>query len=364
MNRLLTFVGVIFTCIYSVKAQELTLLQKLPNELRENSGMANYGDSIFYFHNDSGHPNDIYRYHKKSKTLEKFTVPEAINVDWEEMAQDSDGNLYIGDFGNNANSRKDLKIYKINNPEKHSLNNYNVEVIRFSYARQREFAPSKNERHYDMEAMFWFKDSLYLFSKNRTEPYDGKCYMYVLPAKVGTYTLSPVDSFLFPAQDYRLGWITAADISPDGKMIALLSSHKMHIFIGDFDQLSFFQGEYLEVDFNHLSQKEAIVFKKDGSGVFITDEENQIGPNLYAYNFETQTVIKPETKVKKKVFSDAIDFSGNSTLIEVYVYDLTGRLCYQKTTMDVVSLSFLPPQLYVVYLKSGNEVEWFKWGKM
>jgi len=364
MNRILTFVGVIHFFIFSAHAQELTLLQNLPKELRENSGMASYGDSIFYFHNDSGHPNDIYRYHKENKTLEKFSVPGTSNLDWEELAQDADGNLYIGDFGNNANRRKDLKIYKINNPETHSPENYNVEVMTISYARQNAFEPAKEERHYDMEAMFWFGDSLYLFSKNRTEPYDGKCYMYTIPAKGGTYILSPVDSFLFPAQDYRLGWITAADISPDGKMIALLSSHKMHLFKGDFSEIRFFQGVYEEVDFNHLSQKEAIVFKKDGSGVFITDEENQIGPNLYEYNFATQAINTPEVKVKKKVFSNAIDFSGNPNEIEVYVYDFTGRLCYQTTTLDVVSLDFLPPQLYVVYLKSGKEIEWFKWGRM
>jgi sugar lactone lactonase YvrE len=35
------------------------------------------------------------------------------NIDWEDITKDKDGNLYVGDFGNNDNERKDLCIYKI-----------------------------------------------------------------------------------------------------------------------------------------------------------------------------------------------------------------------------------------------------------
>jgi hypothetical protein len=34
------------------------------------------------------------------------------NIDWEDT-KDKNGNLYVGDFGNNDNERKDLCIYKI-----------------------------------------------------------------------------------------------------------------------------------------------------------------------------------------------------------------------------------------------------------
>jgi hypothetical protein len=34
------------------------------------------------------------------------------NIDWEDITKDKDGNLYVGDFGND-NERKDLCIYKI-----------------------------------------------------------------------------------------------------------------------------------------------------------------------------------------------------------------------------------------------------------
>jgi len=355
-----SFIG-IFILIGELFTQTLTLIQELPEELVENSGMAVYGDSIFYFHNDSGHPNELFRFSLNSGRLTKFNVPNTTNVDWEELAKDDEGNLYIGDFGNNSNNRQDLKIYKINNPETNSETELDAQEIHISYTNQNAFPPQRDGRYFDMEAMLWFKDSLYLFSKNRTEPYDGKCYMYVLPAMAGTYELAPVDSFLFPDDDYRLGWITAADISKDKQTVALLSSYKMHVFSGDFSKTRFFEGEYTEVNFKHLSQKEAIAFKEDGYGVFITDEKFQIGPNLYEYNFKTQELTHTKSPIKRKVYSDAIDFGGNPENCEVSIYDLTGKLHYQVTTNSWVHLGFLKPQIYIIHVKTDARTEYFRW---
>jgi hypothetical protein len=31
---------------------------------------------------------------------------QTANIDWEDITKDKDGNLYVGDFGNNDNERK------------------------------------------------------------------------------------------------------------------------------------------------------------------------------------------------------------------------------------------------------------------
>ncbi|MBT8326148.1 MAG: hypothetical protein KJP21_00410, partial [Bacteroidia bacterium] len=101
----------------SVAAQTIQTLETLPAVLNENSGMVAYSSNSFYFINDGGNEASIYRYDTTSKIATEIIVRNASNVDWEDLAQDKSGNLYIGDFGNNDNNRTNLAIYLVGNPE-------------------------------------------------------------------------------------------------------------------------------------------------------------------------------------------------------------------------------------------------------
>jgi uncharacterized protein YdgA (DUF945 family) len=56
---------------------------------------------------DSGNANKIYGLNQTRKNI---TI-RMLKIDWEEITKDKEGNLYIGDFGNNEN-KEDLCIYK------------------------------------------------------------------------------------------------------------------------------------------------------------------------------------------------------------------------------------------------------------
>ena len=78
---------------------------------------------------------------------------------------------YIGDFGNNYNARKDSFIYEIVHPE---MEGYEyTEKITFTYSNQKAFPTPLNQQNFDCEVMVWYADSIYLFTKNRTTPFDG-----------------------------------------------------------------------------------------------------------------------------------------------------------------------------------------------
>ena len=63
---------------------------------------------------DSGNANEIYGLNFENGAIEKtLTIENTENIDWEDITKDKEGNLYIGDFGNNDNERKDLCIYKM-----------------------------------------------------------------------------------------------------------------------------------------------------------------------------------------------------------------------------------------------------------
>ena len=185
---------------------------KLPKELTEVSGLYRAAPDSLWWHNDGGHPAELFLTDSRGALLWKTPVPDALNRDWEDLTADDKGNLYIGDFGNNFNRRRDLAIY-IFHPASRRLDS-----IRFQYPDQQAFPPEPGRQNFDMEACFWFQDSLHLFSKNRLHRGNYYTKHYTLPARPGTYTATLRDSLYLKKRV-----VTAAAISPDGRSAALLA---------------------------------------------------------------------------------------------------------------------------------------------
>ncbi len=289
----------ILTGATTATAQPINLREvcKLDDKASETSALE-FTDGIFWTLNDSGGEAALYPFDTTGVINRKLRIGGASNTDWEDLAQDDSGNVYIGDFGNNDNYRRDLRIYKIPNPSLISADIVNAEKISFAYSDQTEFPPSDKFLDFDMEAMIWFKGALYLFSKNRTDPFDGMVHVYKLPDAPGRYTAALIDSFYTGPGTMYENWITSADISPDGTKLILLSQSKAFLFM-NFPGDSFFAGEKRTLEFSFISQKEAVCFVNNRE-VYITDELllNVIGQKLYYMNLDevlsTDTPPAPE----------------------------------------------------------------------
>ena len=85
---------------------------KLPSQLNEISGIEIINDTIFVAINDSGNEPILFLLNKEAKILKTVKINGAENNDWEDLAADEE-HIYIGDFGNNLNKRKELIIYKV-----------------------------------------------------------------------------------------------------------------------------------------------------------------------------------------------------------------------------------------------------------
>ncbi len=262
---------------------QLTYITKLPKKLKENSGMAIGKDSTVWFVNDGGNEDKIYQINNKGKILKELEVKNAKNKDWEDMAQDKDGNVYIADTGNNANKRKDLIIYKIPNPDKEKGDKTKAEQIEFSFPEQKKFPPKKKKLLYDTEAIFYAKDSLYLITKNRSDPFNGNALIYRIPAKKGNYKATYLGEFI-PCTDFSTCKITAADISQDGKTVALLGYGKLWLFT-NFDLSNFFEGELKTIDLGVRTQLESISFLNNKTLLLSDEQLHKSGRNLYSYSF-------------------------------------------------------------------------------
>ena len=143
---------------------QLTVVTDLPKTLREVSGMEPVaGANSLWMLNDSGNSAKLYQVSTQGKILKEVVV-KAKNHDWEDLASDAEGNLYIADIGNNGNDRKNLVILKIKHQDLSGKKKVSVQKIQFSYPEQQQFPAKKTQRVFDAESLFWFQENVYIFT--------------------------------------------------------------------------------------------------------------------------------------------------------------------------------------------------------
>ncbi|WP_313503478.1 hypothetical protein [Kaistella carnis] len=288
MNRLFlaTTAAMILSC--STNSTVLKHVAQFPNSLKEVSGIA-YKNNLLYSIEDRGNENKVTVLDLTGKIQKTITLNNTQNNDWEDLTFDPKGNLYIGDFGNNANDRKDLAIYKINQSD---LTNETAEVaytVSFEYPEQTEFPPKKKDFMFDVEGFFEYQNFFYLFTKNRSKGFDGSSYVYKIPNTAGHHKAELIKT-IKTCSDYQNCAITSAAISPDQTKFVLLSHSKIWLF-ENFSADNIADGKMSEIDLDHFSQKEAVTFKNNETLLIADERVKKTGGNLYELN------LKP---VKKK----------------------------------------------------------------
>ncbi|KFF16124.1 hypothetical protein [Flavobacterium hydatis] len=282
------YISIIVAFILLACQQDSTVLEtlySLPKKLKEVSGIIySPENSILWTLEDSGNANKIYGLNAQGELAKTVTITNATNVDWEDITKDKAGNLYIGDFGNNDNIRKDLCIYKIDKSALGKENAVSSYKISFAYPEQKDFPPKKSEMFYDVEGFFEFNNNFYLFTKNRSKNFDGTASIYKIPNAAGKQKATLVGTFK-TCSNYNHCAITSAAISLDTKKVVVLCHDKIILF-QDFQGDNFLKGTQTEIDLGHFSQKEAVAFK-DNKTLLIADEKTKkIGGMVYEYSFK------------------------------------------------------------------------------
>jgi hypothetical protein len=273
---------VYFSLIGSCAGQDFQEMGTLPHSIDESSGLEIHSSGHqFWTFNDSGGKAMLYLVDSLGKLQRSLEISNAWNRDWEDITRDNKGNIYIGNIGNNSNANKDLCIFKIANPDSSDQKSVAAEVIKFRYEDQISFPPDNKNKYFDCEALMWQHGKLYMVTKNRTKPFDGLTHLYVLPDQPGEHIARKIGSFDTGGKDMYNYWITAGDISSDGKQMVLLSGDKIWLFY-DYDKDAFFDGQHQVISLPHSTQKEGICFS-DAQTLFLTDEawKNKVGRRLY-----------------------------------------------------------------------------------
>ena len=215
---------------------------------------------------------------RKAELWPGLELVGASNIDWESLAIGND-TLFVADMGNNGNARRDLGVYVL--PEPNPLSVDRVRPTAFwpiAYPGQTEFPAT--QWHYDCEAVFHHSGRLYFLTKHRApgelKTPETSTDLYRLDT---TFTdrvnvLTHVDH-----HDDLGGWVTAADLSPNGKTLAVLAlvpEASVWLFdapeVGDAFLSS--KSRRITLDRAALKQAEGLVWADDRK-LILTNEQRQ-----------------------------------------------------------------------------------------
>ena len=198
-----------------------------PALLTECSGLVHSlrYSGVFWALGDGGSGASIVPVAADGKLAQGWNRPVQIdgrrNNDWEDIALDDQGNLIIADLGNNNGRRKQLMLHFVPEPKPGAVSVRPTRTLRVHYEDQKGASPD-----YDCEAVFSVAGRIYCLTKHRS---DTRTRLYRLDGESAKRSnpLRLVGSF-----DVG-GMVTAADASPDGKMISVLTYTALWVFSYD-----------------------------------------------------------------------------------------------------------------------------------
>jgi len=310
MTKKITFnllIAVIITVIVFVGHQIRRLEEKktfsLDKHLKEISGIEFDKRKRLWAINDGGDEAKLYRLDENGNITRSIEIENAKNWDWEDMTQDVFGHFFIGDFGNNGKDRQWMTIYKIENPIDIKSDKTKAEIIKFTHPDFQSEQDDKiyKDAHYDIEAFVYFNRKLYLFTKNRTSPFDGKTRIYRIGDHAANFKAEYVNEFKTCTIIRELCWITSAALSPDRTKLVLLDSERIWLF-ENWQNDDFFSGDAYQINLGIVTQKEAVAFLDDNTVIFTDEVFSGFGGNGYIIKLDQtqKTKIPKLSKTKYK----------------------------------------------------------------
>jgi hypothetical protein len=242
---------------------------RLPDVIAEPSGAvaSRIHRGVLWVHGDSGTSAAVFAV-RDEQILARVELKGVENVDWEDIAVQP-GLLWIGDVGNNAQTREDLRVHLIREPDpaRGSTTVVPERTIQFRY-------PDRDETpNWDAESLFVHDERLWLLTKHRA---DTKTTLYVFPPG-DDVVLERVSEFDLGGSAFRFGGrASGATTSPDGRYLAVLSYHALFLFdlVGDPPHPLAKLVHRVELETATLRQCEAVAWTD--SGLVIINEAGRV----------------------------------------------------------------------------------------
>jgi len=257
--------------------------------------------------------------------------------------------IYIGDFGNNAGTRTDLKVYRVDISDYFTNDTVNAEIIHFTYADQTNFSNQIYAHNFDAEALISIGDSLYIFTKNWL---DAKSNIYSLSKIPGTYSTTKVDQLETSAL------ITGADYNPISNKLILSGYSFTNPFIVQLSQFEndlFSSGTLNKVVLNvdESIQIEGICSQQDNQ-YFLSSETHSSGASSL-YKLDNQELVIDKIKEHEPTLSPnpASNYLeiNREEIHNIHIYNSSGALILQSNK-NTLNTSEQKSGLYIVKIHS------------
>jgi hypothetical protein len=261
---------------------ERTELGSIENvNLTETSGIVNSRSSgdKWWAHNDSGGGNKIFLLGNNGKNWGEFTLENASNRDWEDVAMVNDGGknyILLGDIGDNNAVHNTSFIYKFEEPNVSSLTVPTNQTIAQANIQKIEFQYPDGKRDAETLLADPISKDIYIISKREEQ--------------VGIYRLAYPQSTSSIITAEKIGTlpyflIVGGDISADGKEILLKTYDKVLYWRRDTTTplSELWKQTPLELPYTAEPQGEGIAWKTDLSGYLTLSEDFGSKAKLYFY---------------------------------------------------------------------------------
>lgn len=258
----------LFSCFSLLAFSQKSII--LSDELKEISGLQYLNDTLLVAHNDGGNAPMIYFLNPNSgKIIKRVILKNTKNVDWEDMALN--GNyLYIGDFGNNNNKRKNLTIYRFSWKDALKQDSISTDLMTIAYADQMAFPPENKALNFDAECLAFADGYLWIFTKNRTVPFDGVSNVYRVKFQENTHAVLKKEySIKIGSKGWMFDSVTGGDFAYGYFYLTTYNRILKYLFSeGKFTLVK-------QYKYNEYNQKEAITVIKDDQ-IYVANEFQKV----------------------------------------------------------------------------------------
>lgn len=251
----------------------------LDAQMDEVSGLAasrGHAD-VLWMHDDGGNPERLFAVDLQGQRLATVRVEGVTKTDWEDIAAfDWAGrpHLLIADVGDNGGLRRTLQLHVVEEPER--IANARVRPL-WSIA----FRWPDGARDCEAVAVDGRRGEVLLVSKRRYPP-----ELFVLPlrppderrltaVRVGTLggipRPGPQERREDPFRARYLAQVTAADLSPDGRTLAVLTYGHVVLYRRDAGGWALDRPSRV-LDLPWIPQAEALGWSADGRHLYVTGE--------------------------------------------------------------------------------------------
>jgi hypothetical protein len=255
-------------------------------DLEEMSGLAasKQHKDVLWVINDGGNGEKLVAMKTDATRVATFNLKGVKNIDWEDIARfELKGKHYIliADTGDNGGIRKSLQLYVFEEPK------FLKDHQELSPAWTIDFTWPDGARDCEAVTVDTTHQEILLISKKRVPP---ELFSLPLQPKTKDVTATFVGNLLGIPQPtaaqlkdnpvygrYR-SQITAADLSPNGRVLIAINYHSLFFYIRDKQQnwASALQKSPESLHFPWLPQAEAVSFSAEGNAIYIGSEQRPV----------------------------------------------------------------------------------------